>query len=225
MRRNVGVLLLLLAGSVGYSIADGRSLPIAAASALAAQGPATPMRLRIVVLEGEGAVNIIERMTAVAPVVEVRDSNDLPISGAAVLFLLGGRNATFSGGGRQVSLVTDALGRARASLTATGKGTLNIQVRATFQNQAATATIHQTNFATVADAAKAGKAVSESGTTAGASGTSAAGTAAGAAGAGAAAAGGVSAAVIGGTIAAVGQRLIDATAKMMIKRFFEKLAS
>lgn len=30
---------------------------------------------------------------------------------------------------------------------------------------------------------------------------------------------------VGGTIAAVGQRLIDATAKMMIKRFFEKLST
>ena len=30
---------------------------------------------------------------------------------------------------------------------------------------------------------------------------------------------------VGGTIAAVGQRLIDATAKMIIKRFFEKLAT
>lgn len=30
---------------------------------------------------------------------------------------------------------------------------------------------------------------------------------------------------VGGTIAAVGQRLIDATAKMMIKKFFDKLAT
>ena len=30
---------------------------------------------------------------------------------------------------------------------------------------------------------------------------------------------------VGGTIAAVGQRLIDATAKMMIKRFFDKLVA
>jgi carbon monoxide dehydrogenase subunit G len=29
---------------------------------------------------------------------------------------------------------------------------------------------------------------------------------------------------VGGTIAAVGQRMIDATARMMIKRFFDKLA-
>jgi uncharacterized protein len=30
---------------------------------------------------------------------------------------------------------------------------------------------------------------------------------------------------VGGTMAAVGQRLIDGTAKMMIKKFFDKLAS
>jgi uncharacterized protein len=30
---------------------------------------------------------------------------------------------------------------------------------------------------------------------------------------------------VGGTIAAVGQRLIDATARMMIKRFFDKLSA
>ena len=30
---------------------------------------------------------------------------------------------------------------------------------------------------------------------------------------------------VGGTIAAIGQRLVDATAKTMIKRFFDKLAS
>jgi len=30
---------------------------------------------------------------------------------------------------------------------------------------------------------------------------------------------------IGGTIAAVGQRLVDATAKMLIKRFFERLSA
>jgi carbon monoxide dehydrogenase subunit G len=29
---------------------------------------------------------------------------------------------------------------------------------------------------------------------------------------------------VGGTIAAVGQRLLDATAKMIIKKFFDKLA-
>jgi carbon monoxide dehydrogenase subunit G len=30
---------------------------------------------------------------------------------------------------------------------------------------------------------------------------------------------------VGGTIAAVGQRLIDSTSKMLIKKFFDKLAA
>ena len=38
--------------------------------------------LRIVVIEGEDAVNVIQQKTAVAPVVEVRDQNGLPVPGA-----------------------------------------------------------------------------------------------------------------------------------------------
>jgi hypothetical protein len=34
--------------------------------------------LKIVVIDGEGAVNIIQQQSAVAPVVEVRDRNDQP---------------------------------------------------------------------------------------------------------------------------------------------------
>ena len=45
--------------------------------------------LQIVVIAGERNVNIIGQGTAVATLVEVRDRNDLPVSGAAVLFLLG----------------------------------------------------------------------------------------------------------------------------------------
>jgi hypothetical protein len=42
--------------------------------------------LKIVVIEGEGGVNIIDKKTAVRPVVEVRDRNDLPVAGVAVRF-------------------------------------------------------------------------------------------------------------------------------------------
>jgi len=35
-----------------------------------------PTALRIVVIEGEDAVNIIQQRTAVGPIVEVRDDND-----------------------------------------------------------------------------------------------------------------------------------------------------
>jgi hypothetical protein len=39
--------------------------------------------LRIVVIEGEDAVNVIQQKTAVAPVIEVRDRNNLPVPGHA----------------------------------------------------------------------------------------------------------------------------------------------
>ena len=59
--------------------------------ALASGGPrvmaaAQAAALKIVVLEGEGAVNIIQQKTAVAPVVEVRDRNNQPVSGVFVIF-------------------------------------------------------------------------------------------------------------------------------------------
>ena len=47
--------------------------------ALHAQSAAAkPNALKIVVIQGEDAVNIIQQKTAVAPIVEVRDENDLP---------------------------------------------------------------------------------------------------------------------------------------------------
>ena len=52
----------------------------------AQQAPA----LKIVVLEGEGGVNIIQQKTAVRPLVEVRDRNNLPVAGASVTFSIGG---------------------------------------------------------------------------------------------------------------------------------------
>ncbi|MEX2270277.1 MAG: hypothetical protein WD690_02310, partial [Vicinamibacterales bacterium] len=59
---------------------------------------APPGALRIVVIEGEDAVNVIQQKTAVAPVVEVRDQNGLPVPGAVVRFTIGGGNASFTGG-------------------------------------------------------------------------------------------------------------------------------
>ncbi len=51
---------------------------------------ASAVGLRIVVISGEDAVNIIQQKTAVNPIVEVRDRNDLPVSGVAVTFNVGG---------------------------------------------------------------------------------------------------------------------------------------
>ena len=114
--------------------------------------------LKIVVVEGEGAVNIIQQKTAVVPVVEVRVRNDQPVSGAVVRFAIQKGRATFNGA-RTLTATTDALGRATAAgLAPTGSGPLNIAASATFQGQTAAVSIVQTNVLTAAQAATAATA-------------------------------------------------------------------
>jgi hypothetical protein len=197
-----GVVLCVLASGLGIGQA-------AAASPTPAQAaPAPQQGLKIVVLEGEDGVNVIDKKTAVAPVIEVRDRNDLPVSGASVVFSIGGRGgAAFANGARQITVLTDSVGHATATgLTPVAKGAVQINVRAAFQQQIATATIHQTNFATAAAAAPAsssgGAAGGGTGSGAGAGGAGGAGGAAGGAGSAAAGAGaGLSGAAIGGIVA------------------------
>ena len=87
------------------------------AGAAAVSAAAQDAGLRIVVLEGEDSVNIIEQGTAVPTLVEVRDRNDLPVAGASVLFLLGeGGTATLNAGLQQVALTTNALGQAAVTV-------------------------------------------------------------------------------------------------------------
>jgi hypothetical protein len=120
----------------------------------APQAPRTAA-LKIVVLEGEGAVNIIQQKTAVAPVVEVRDRNDQPVSGALVRFVLEKGRASFNGA-RTLTVTTDAAGRAAATgLTPMGTGALQITASATFQGQTAAISIAQTTVMTTAEAANA----------------------------------------------------------------------
>ena len=57
---------------------------------LAGAPQAAQPALRVVVIEGEDAVNIIQQKTAVRPVVEVRDRNNLPVPGAMVTFSIQG---------------------------------------------------------------------------------------------------------------------------------------
>ena len=164
-------------------------------------------RLRIVVLEGEDGVNIIGQGTAVPTVVEVRDRNDLPVSGASVVFLLGeGGTATLNAGLSQVTVTTNALGQAAVTVNPLASGAVQLQVSAAFQGQTATAAIVQTNVAT---AAGAGGAAGGAAGTAGAGGGTgggagaATGTAAGGGAGGGLGAGGVVGIVAGGVGAAV----------------------
>jgi hypothetical protein len=127
----------------------------------AAQSPT----LKILVIEGEDAVNIVQQKTAVAPVVEVRDRNDQPVSGAVVTFAIRSGRASFSGA-RTLMVTTNAAGRAVAGgLAPTGSGAVQITASAAFQGQTAVATIVQTNVMTTAGAA--GGAGAGGGSTAG----------------------------------------------------------
>lgn len=168
-----------------------------------AQQPAPA--LKIVVLEGEGGVNIIQQKTAVRPLIEVRDRNNVPVSGASVTFTIGGGNgAAFAGGAQTLTVTTNAAGQAAASgLNAIRSGPFQIQVQAAYQGQRATAAISQTNFATAAAAAAA-----QAGAGAGAGGG---GTASGAAGGAAGGGGGISATTIGIVGAAVAGGAVAAT--------------
>src|SRR5262245_37985852 len=118
--------------------------------------------LKIVVVEGEGAVNIIQQKTAVAPVIEVRDRNDQPVSGVVVRFAIQKGKASFDGV-RTLTTTTNALGRATATgLTPTGSGALQIGTSVAFQGQTAVATIAQVNVLTAAQAASASAAAASS---------------------------------------------------------------
>ena len=109
--------------------------------------------LRIVVIAGEDAVNIVQQKTAVAPIVEVRDRNDQPVAGAVVNFAIRNGRASF-GAARTLSVTTDVAGRAVASgLTPSAAGTLEISASTVVQGQTATVTIAQTNVMTAAQAA------------------------------------------------------------------------
>ena len=143
-----------------------------------------PPALRIVVITGEAAVNVVQQKTATAPVVEVRDRNNQPVAGAVVRFAIQGGRAAFGNAGT-LSVTTNAAGQAvAAGLTPTASGAIQIAASATFQGQAAaTVTIAQTNVMTAAQAA----AMSSAGTTGASAG----------AGAGGGAGGGLSATTIG----------------------------
>ena len=163
--------------------------------------------LRVVVLEGEDAVNIVQQKTAVRPLVEVRDRNNLPVPGASVTFTVGaGQPAAFGGGAQTVTVTTNASGQAApASFSATGAGKVSIQVQAAHQGQLASAAITQTNFVTVAAATAAGVTATTAGAAAGTTGGAGAAGAAGVTGAaGAGAGGGISMttiAIVGGAVA------------------------
>jgi hypothetical protein len=119
---------------------------------LPAQGPLP--KLNIVIVEGEGAINNVKQRVNREPIVQVEDENHKPIAGAAVVFFLPnqGPSGFFANGSKSLTVTTNADGRAAASSITRNNlsGQMAIRVTAAFAGQTATATITQTNVASIA---------------------------------------------------------------------------
>jgi len=122
---------------------------LAAGGVRGAQEP--PVRLSIVVTEGEGAINNIKQRTARETIVQVQDENHRPIAGAAVIFLLpgDGPGGTFAGGTTTAALQTDANGQAVMPRLMPNQleGKFQIRVTASYQGQQTSISINQANEA------------------------------------------------------------------------------
>lgn len=120
-------------------------------------------KIHILIIEGEGAINNMRQRVAREPIVEVRDENDKPVAGAAVLFTLPstGPSGTFANGLSTFSTTTDNLGRAVGTgLKPNGlEGSVQMKVTATFQNEVVSTTVNMTNaMGAAAGAGSAGAA-------------------------------------------------------------------
>jgi hypothetical protein len=125
----------------------GRALVICSVfhtSVVLAQTPG----IKILVVEGQGAINNIQQKRAKEPVVQVTEDNE-PVAGATVTFLLPdtGASGFFGTTNRMLTIQTDAKGQAtghglRPNST---PGRFQIRVTASYHGETATAMIAQIN--------------------------------------------------------------------------------
>jgi hypothetical protein len=105
--------------------------------------------MRVVVVEGNGARNIIQQISAAPLVVRVEGADQRPIEGAAVTFTAPrtGPSGQFANGTTTITVATDAEGLALAEAYHPNglTGSYQIQVRAEFQEQVVSASIRQSN--------------------------------------------------------------------------------
>jgi hypothetical protein len=111
--------------------------------------------IKIVVVQGEGALNNIHTRSAAPLVVEVRDDADKPVAGAEVVFQLppAGPGGVFNGWMRNQTARTGAEGRAQTNGLAPNDeaGRFNIKVTATSGTRSASVIIAQINTANGGD--------------------------------------------------------------------------
>ena len=103
--------------------------------------------LNLVVLEGNNVVNSIPLLRATAPVVEVRDQNELPVEGAAVIFTIPEQGGgSFAGGAHTFSTRTDSHGQATTpAIVPEREGKFLITVTATSGSSKGETTVSQMN--------------------------------------------------------------------------------
>lgn len=123
---------------------------LAAAFAATMTAQQTPgSALKVVALEGNGAINNIRLHRAKDPVVQVMDDQDRPISDATVTFTLPatGPSGAFVDGAKTLVVHTDREGKAygRGLQPNGAAGQFQIAVTASYQGQVAQAAITQTN--------------------------------------------------------------------------------
>jgi len=112
-------------------------------------GQAVPQRLRILVLECDGAVNDTRSLTACQPRVRVEDENENPVAGAIVSFTLPqeGPGGFFPGKLRSLVLRTDDKGEVTASGLVPNaiEGPFRIRVEASLAGKTAEASLTEIN--------------------------------------------------------------------------------
>ena len=120
---------------------------------LTASAEAQNAGFRIVVQEGQGAINNIQQHRAKEPVVLILEDEN-PVQGASVSFLLPdtGGSGAFNDGARMLTVQTDEKGQAtgRGLHPNQTAGTFQIRVTASFHGQTANAVISQVNAAPAA---------------------------------------------------------------------------
>ena len=116
--------------------------------------------LKIVVLEGQGAINNVRERRAKEPVVQVEDDGNVPVPEATVTFQLpdNGPSGIFGTGERMLTIVTDAKGQAvgRGLKPNQVVGRFGIRVTVSYRGETASTTIFQTNAAPAGAASSGG---------------------------------------------------------------------
>ena len=129
-----------------------QSLPVS----LQAQAVSAP-KLKILILDGEGAINSIKLGTAREPIVQVQDENDRPVAGAMVIFTLPdhGASGLFADGTKSLIVHTDTKGQAvaRGMKPNQTAGQFKIRVDVTHQGVTTSSAVTQSNALSAAVAA------------------------------------------------------------------------